>query len=181
MNDPTQSPRAFAASWFVWIEGEHRVVHGGAWTALRGFALGALGMGDRARSVMPPTYDDLRVADVMSWLASGLFERRLDELPANEVGHLCMYICMHICMHACMHACMHVCRHAYLHACMHACMHACVHLRRLESSWLTKSSRLMTRVGLLSSLPPRFVRRPASILPGPGVPLTQCTPLTPPA
>ena len=80
LRDPTQSPREFVESWFY----ADRVRRGGAWSALLGFVRNALGFPEAEAPRGSVAYSELRRADVMHWLASGLFELPLPALSTAE-------------------------------------------------------------------------------------------------
>lgn len=80
LQDPTQSPRTFVEDWFFCNSGPDRVVRGGVVRAL----FDALTMAEAEPPKGKVRYTELRRADVLHWLACGLFETPLSQLSAAE-------------------------------------------------------------------------------------------------
>ena len=83
LRDPTQSAQQFCEGWFYIDAGPRRVIRGGARTALIGYVQDALGFG-RVPASGRVQYSELRRADVLHWLAAGLFEKPLESMSVDE-------------------------------------------------------------------------------------------------
>ena len=88
LSDPTQSTEDFVRAWFFVDRGPERVRHGGARSALWGWARAALGVEDPPPAKGEVSYAQLSRIDVLTWLAGGLFEKPLAQLDAEEAAEL---------------------------------------------------------------------------------------------